>query len=132
MIHPLVKKVLNDTFTWAYIDCALWASNDESDERGGRPLNENYGIDGFAEEALAKMIADCEKFKEENRTDIEDGLGYNAAGYDFWLTRCGHGCGFWDGDWPEEIGERLTEASNKFGKCDIYVGDDGLLYVSPS
>jgi len=34
------------------------------------------------------------------------------AGHDFWLTRNGHGAGFWDGDWPE-TGDALTEASKE-------------------
>ncbi len=51
------------------------------------------------------------------------------AGHDFWLTRCGHvGAGFWDGDWPQDVSDRLTEASEKFGDVDLYVGDDGMIY----
>lgn len=37
------------------------------------------------------------------------------AGHDFWLTRNGHGAGFGDGDWPEEAGEKLSEAARSFG-----------------
>jgi hypothetical protein len=51
------------------------------------------------------------------------------GGHDFLLTRNGHGCGFWDGDWPEEAGERLTAAAEKCGEFNLYVGDDGLLYA---
>lgn len=47
------------------------------------------------------------------------------AGHDFWLTRCGHGAGFWDGDWPEPAATALTEASKAFRNVDLYVGDDG-------
>lgn len=49
--------------------------------------------------------------------------------HDFWLTRCGHGCGFWDGDYGE-LGDRLTTAAKAFGEVDLYVGDDGLIYQS--
>ncbi len=51
------------------------------------------------------------------------------AGHDFWLTRCGHGAGFWDGDWPEPAASVLTEASKEFGNVDLYVGDDGQIYA---
>ena len=51
------------------------------------------------------------------------------VGHDLWLTQNRHGAGFWDGDWPEEIGERLTEISKKFGECHLYVGDDGKIYA---
>lgn len=35
---------------------------------------------------------------------------------DFYLTRNGHGAGFWDGDYPDEIGEKLTEMAHSFGE----------------
>lgn len=51
------------------------------------------------------------------------------AGHDFWLTRNGHGAGFWDGDWPEPHASILTEASKTFGETDLYIGDDGKVHV---
>lgn len=123
-----------DEFTLAYIKCALWSTNDESNEQGGDPLDDNYGPEDIAAETLETMLADCKRFQEENADDIaagEDRLDYSTAehaGHDFLLTRNGHGCGFWDGDWPEEVGERLTEASKAFGEFNLYVGDDGILY----
>ena len=51
------------------------------------------------------------------------------AGSDFWFTRNRHGVGFWDGDWEEKIGCTLTEKANEFGECELYVEDDGLIYV---
>lgn len=47
----------------------------------------------------------------------------------FWLTRCGHGCGFWDGDWSEPAATILTDAAHAFGNVDLYVGDDGKIYA---
>ena len=113
-----------DTFTTAYLTCALWSTNDESTPQGGKPLDTNYGIEDVAPDTLAQMAADCRAFQEENQTDIANDLG--LAGHDFWLTRNGHGAGFWDGDWAN--GDRLTEASKRFGEFDLYVGDDGLIY----
>ena len=119
-----------DQFTRAYIEAALWSSTDDS----GEPLDANYGLDDLAPETLAKMAADCAKFQAENDSDFVylGSVGKctvdQRAGHDFWLTRCGHGAGFWDGDWSEDAGERLTEAAHKFGNVDLYVGDDGLIY----
>lgn len=62
----------------------------------------------------------------------------SQAGHDFWLTRNGHGTGFWDhylefsDDDREQvrtIGKLLTDASHKFGQCDLYAGDDGKIYI---
>lgn len=115
-----------DPFTIAYIEAALWSSNDESDEQGGEPLDANYGVDDIAPKTLARILNDCEAFQQDHADDI--GSGLERAGHDFWLTRNGHGAGFWDGDWEDEIGQRLTEASDVYGSVDLYVGDDGLIY----
>ena len=115
-----------DPFTTAYIEAALWSSMDESDEQGGEPLDDNYGPDDIAEEALASILDDCKAFQRDHADAIGDEL--EQAGHDFWLTRNGHGAGFWDGDWEDNIGQRLTEASDVYGSVDLYVGDDGLIY----
>lgn len=114
-----------DEFTAQYIETALWSSTDESDESGGNPLEDNYSVDNIAEEAIAEMKADCEKF-QEMAGEMIDGRE-SDAGHDFWLTRNGHGAGFWDGDWPEH-GDALTAISEKFGETSLYVGDDGAVY----
>jgi len=116
-----------DDFTLAYIECALWSSNDESTPEGGVPLDSNYGIHDLHPDALAAITDDCRKFQKEHAADISGDL--SAAGHDFWLTRNGHGAGFWDGDWPKDAGDRLTAASEKLGEVYLYVGDDGKLYV---
>jgi len=120
------RKHLMDPFTIAYIEAALWSSTDESDEQGGEPLDANYGLNDIAPETLASILNDCEAFQQDHAEDIGGEL--ERAGHDFWLTRNGHGAGFWDGDWDEGIGLRLTDASDVYGSVDLYVGDDGLIY----
>jgi hypothetical protein len=111
-----------DTFTKQYLETALWAETDDN----GDPLDRNHELCSFAPETLARAIADCAAFQAANAADI--GERASDAGHDFWLTRNGHGTGFWDGDWPEDAGKRLTVASKRFGEIHLYVGDDGLLY----
>lgn len=141
------KQTDLERFTAAYIECALWSSNDESDEQGGGPMDRNYSAEDIAPESLARMQADCAKFVAENSAALdrcdesgelplrndrarERGIAdaYAMAGYDFWLTRNGHGAGFWDGDWPEPESKTLTDAAHAFGECDLYVGDDGRVW----
>lgn len=131
-----------ERFTAAYIECALWSSTDESDERGGEPMDRNYSVKNFAPETLARMQADCAKFIEENRQVLdyvestgEHGDTYAVAGHDFWLSRNHHGAGFWDGDWQTTLpatrtvaGDVLTDAAHKFGEFNLYVGDDGQVW----
>lgn len=124
-----------DEFTMAYLEAALWSTNDESDDNGGEPMDKNYDFDDIAPEALEKVKADCAKFQADNADWInrKHCLNYSTtpearAGHDFWLTRNGHGAGFWDGDWSKESEAVLTVASKKFGEVNPYVGDDGKLY----
>lgn len=130
-----------DAFTTAYILTALWSSTDNSDpETGGEPLDANYTQGDIAPETLGRMIADCERFQAANAATIEAAIStgevrygpdfdeYGRAGHDFWLTRCGHGAGFWDGSWPEPYATTLTDAAQAYGSVDLYIGDDGLIY----
>jgi hypothetical protein len=112
-----------DVFTKQYLETALWAETDDK----GNPLDSNYQLCDFAPGVLARAIADCEAFQATNAADI--GGRTELAGHDFWLTRNGHGAGFWDGDWPKDAGARLTAASKAFGEISLYVGDDGLIYM---
>lgn len=92
-----------DIFTTAYIEAALWSSTDNADETGGEPLDLNYSISDIAPETLAEMVADCADFQASFGEYIARDL--LRAGHDFWLTRNGHGAGFWDGDWNEPFVE---------------------------
>lgn len=100
---------------------------DESSPNGGEPMDANYGIADLAPETLELIKADCAAFQEQHGDDIRDDV--ERAGHDFWLTRCGHGSGFWDGDWVDDVGERLTAASHSWGEVTLYVGDDGRIYA---
>jgi len=121
-----------EEFFDAYVECALWSSTDND----GDPLNESgRQID---QDTLDKMRADCDAFYDANCLDlvhddippVRNGVtSTERAGHDFWLTRCGHGAGFWDGDWPEPYATRLTDACKAFGNVDLYVGDDGKIYA---
>ena len=127
-------RQLLDVFTLAYIEAALWSTNDESNEQGGEPLDANYGIEDIDAATLGVIVADCECFQKENADDISTGgdAQYSAnkhAGHDFLFTRNHHGCGFWDGEWENEVGDRLTKACQAYGEVDLYVGDDGKIYV---
>jgi hypothetical protein len=113
-----------DAFTAAYVEAALWSSTGTE----GVSLDREHDVCDLAPETLAGMVADCASFQEAYGELI---AGEEArAGHDFWLTRNGHGAGFWDGDWPAGAGKRLTEASHSYGPCELYVGDDGRVWAS--
>jgi hypothetical protein len=140
--HAGVRDSLND-FERGYIEAALWSSMDNSDPNtGGDPLDSNYDIEDISPEAMERIRKDCAEFQKINANLLEEYYqrmgSYNEhsaesrAGHDFWLTRNGHGAGFWDRTELKEggLGKKLTEAAHKFGECDLYIGDDHQVHVA--
>ena len=120
---PVIERYEVHPITLHYLIAALWSSTDNE----GEPLDKNFELCDLAPETIEQAEADCSKFLAANFADIPVER-YEQAGHDFWLTRNRHGAGFWDGDWPDEAGRRLSESSHTFREIDLYVGDDGLLY----
>jgi hypothetical protein len=126
----LSTAVQLDSFTQQYLATALWSSTDENNFQrgvymgGGEMLDATYAIIDFAEEATQQAVQDCQKFQQENAALLEQayatGINPSTAGHDFWLTRNHHGAGFWDGDYPKEVGEQLTKASHAFKELNLY------------
>lgn len=122
-----MKATQLDTFTRQYLETALWSSTDGD----GEPMDAQYGLSDFAPEALEKAAADCDKFRELAEAPMDSAeVGQKEAGHNFWLTRNGHGAGFWDGDYPEPEASELTRIAKGFGSQDVYAGDDGQLYLA--
>lgn len=113
------------------MECALWSSHDESDESGGEPMDANYSIDDISPESLAQMQSDCDDFTSNPEIAellAQSGLSDEQIGHDFWLTRNGHGTGFWDRG-IGEIAVKLTDLTRPYGTVYLYVGDDGKIYA---
>lgn len=109
-----------------YIECALWSSTDDN----GNPLDSNYFESDLSDECREQMGADCDNFLAycAEAGVSTDGWNSEQLGHDFWLSRNGHGTGFWDRG--HENGRALHDAAKTFGSCDLYVGDDGKIYCS--
>ena len=119
------------------IEAAIW-TNDDFRKDSDASIDD---YDDFAPSAIAYLQDYCREFasafpefcvspsdyfKREfiNCTDLE------YVGHDLWLTTCGHGAGFWDGDWLLPIATQLSEWCSKHGNIELYVGDDRLIHVS--
>lgn len=113
----------------------LWSECDDD----GNPLDT---IDAYPSVTLMRRVAhdvytfmeraeamgfDAELHRTGPITD-QDGDAWAYAAHDFILTRNHHGAGFWDGDWAEPWGERLTELAHSYGELHCVVGDDGWIY----
>jgi hypothetical protein len=120
-----------NAFLDAYTACALWSSTDESDERGGKPIDDNYDESDIADETRIAMHEDCSDFIDAAGALLK-GADPSQAGHDFWLTRNGHGAGFWDRS-PETYpadpqGKALSALAKTYGSVDLIVGDDGRIH----
>jgi len=132
-----------------YLEAALFTGTDETDpdSTGGEPLDKNYSTDDFSKATVAKARKDVEKFLGEMEIAIAmihdefeaadkmyEAREYDSGnvGHDFWMTRNGHGVGFWDR--PDEmygkrLAKELTSISKKYGEVYTYIGDDGEIHI---
>lgn len=129
-----------------YLVAALWTSEedgDDGDDESPYRLDGSQSIYDFAPEARARAQADLTKFLTDARPLLDQArsTGYGQAsgdesgflgqvGHDFWLTRNGHGAGFWDRQELEEnnLGRNLSKVASRFGEVTVEAGDDGKVY----
>jgi hypothetical protein len=98
-----------------YLACALWSSNDESTPDGGEPLDANFSVSDFTNEARARATKDCREFvKKAEKAGVEWEQDAGQVGHDFWLTRNSHGTGFWDRGLKH--GKTLSKIAEAFGE----------------
>lgn len=119
------KKILQH-----YLIAALWSSHDDN----GDSFDSKFDISDFSNDDRRKAQMDIKKFISKASRFLAqiDRSVYDEEniGHDFWLTRNGHGAGFWDrSELPEGIGEALTKIATSFGESDVYTGDDGKVYL---
>jgi len=120
-----------------YIEAILFTERGR-DEEGNEEENDGFFLDercsasDFSEEANETIRQDLEKFRalaEELGIDLDiDGNDSGKLELDFWLTRNGHGAGFWDGDW-EVSGEALTKLAHEFPEQMAYMGSDKKIHL---
>ena len=128
-----------DPMARAYLETALWSSTDNASENGGEPLDRNFSLADLAPAAVEMAARDCARFREAMGAALEAAIAtgevvcgpdneWERAGHDFWLTRNGHGAGFWDGDWPEPQASQLSASARAQGEVNAEVGTAGLIH----
>lgn len=127
-----------DLFITGYINCAYWSEDEQQAEDGSY-----YHLSAYenAPDTLATLRQQAGAWYDANEATLEalvwqegEIKDYDYAGQDLWLTRNGHGTGFWDSDrWVNtEAAMKLNTASKAVGPSLLYLGDDDLVYVYPS
>lgn len=110
-----------------YAETALWSSVYTMNEGDDYiPFDQHHDTDDIATETWAEFWQDCAAFLSANLDDLKD-MDPGQAGHDFWLTREGHGAGFWDRGLGDR-GDRLTDACKAYGEVYLYIGDDGRIH----
>jgi len=126
-----------DAFARAYLVAAMFTGVEHREGHPDKDHDKNYDLppSAIVPDSIRTMLADCESFKAAAADLLaeaytRDGYGEEQAGHDFWLTRNGHGAGYWDRsplDMNHEgsLGRRLTAVAKVFGESDLYTGDNG-------
>ena len=107
---------------------SLFGGSGEFDENWPECYNNEYG-DKLTDREREDLFNSAVGFFVDNLADIIEDAEH--AGRDFHFTRNGHGCGFWDGHWPTDIGQRLTKAAKTYSSCELFgTRDDNNELVS--
>ena len=148
MLDSTIETVLD-----SYLETALWSSVQYADceeNDTGEHFDADYDIHDFTESARSAARADCAKFLEalqntscpylseyDNLYDAADDLqGNGHIGHDFFLTRNGHGAGFWDGDYTDretgiEYGDLICDVLHavfgEYSDIHLWSTDDGCV-----
>jgi hypothetical protein len=77
----------------------------------------------FNPDAKHVALKACELFVKFIPVDIIEDYTPSQMGHDFWLTRNGHGSGFWDRDGHDNNKEALTDLAKAFGTSEAYIND---------
>jgi hypothetical protein len=139
-----------DDFTAAYVQALFFTDNavnaddgrtfeaqaadDETENEGSFPNSAT--AEDIAPETLELIKGDCAAFQTEAAHLLAQAYerdGYTAAraGHDFWLTRNGHGAGYWDRSELDagKLGDALTEIAKRYREAESYFGDDGRIHI---
>ena len=101
-----------------YLECAQWADAPE----------EGVSFE-FSEEAEHLAFIDCLYFVRNSFPWFRrDSLTPEQVGHNLWLSRNGHGTGFWDRGFLH--GDFLHARAKRMETCDLYLsGDDDVIYL---
>lgn len=117
-----------DAFTTGYLEAVEWLLQGSDDAELDRDK-----LRGFTRAAIRSAKVDCRDFQEAHGALLEEylehsGRDMSGAGVDFYLSRCGHGAGFFDRG-NEPCFDALQEEARHYGNVDHYVWR-GWIYES--
>lgn len=119
-----------------YLICALWSSIDEE----GELLDSRFDLSDISNETKSKAREDVAAFLDllaREGIEWKENWSPEQLGHDFWLTRNGHGAGFFDryssrNEEAYAMGKHMCDlvgCCTQFPEVDLYIGDDGQIYA---
>ncbi len=120
---------MSNEMTDAYIDCALWSSQDTV---CGEWVNLDSGAYLLAPDTQDYLERKCQMFYDANRDTIEAfckefNADLSQVGHSLWLSQNGHGAGFFDFGTVNGLGDRLHHLA-RGDKTELYIGDDDMIH----
>ena len=83
------------SFVRGYLTCAYWTSDPKPGQ--GEYAKERECHAKTTAQSVEKAVEDCALFQRGNATDLElSGVSDDKAGHNLWLSRNGHGSGWFD------------------------------------
>lgn len=116
----MAKQTPFEQFVAGYLECAAWADAPEGSSAR------------FTRAAIRDAQDDCREFIQACGPRIDQAAelrDWGYLGHDFWLSRKGHGTGFWDRDELQDVEPcARVYGVDRDGRC--YVdGDDDLAHA---
>jgi len=105
----------------SYLICAIWAGDAWwLGDDGNPPTLDDIGVSTFdiTDDTRAHVRRDIARFVRVARKRDLALWTAEELGHDFYLTRNGHGTGFWDRG-RSDAGERLADIAQTFGEHEL-------------
>ena len=112
---PEVVEILD-----SYLEAALWT---DEEEIGHANIHSDVNVDSRID-----AYKDVVNFMNQ-AGELINGLEPSQVGHDLWLTRNGHGAGFWDRGLGD-VGENLSNIARSMGGKSVYRGDNEEIYIN--
>jgi len=111
-----INKILN-----SYLETAIWAEESDENDLQGKTIQE---ID---KNSKANSAIEIYQFLQKAQQEASDELNTydeEAIGHNLWLSRNGHGAGFFD-----DNNDKLQNLARNMKPVDIYLGNDNKVYI---
>ena len=116
-----------DVIVDGYLDALFFTEEGVHEDEYGNDTMEDKTLSDIDNDTKVEIEKEVEWFVN-SAGDVFEELSDDQIGHDFWLTRNGHGSGFFERINDSENLETIEELCNILGTVGTYVGDDGKIH----